>query len=88
MFLYILQLCPYMQWIFKEKSLPWFAGEKEDVINVVQQFLDEIYTPEFLQQKDPENNSSMANKKELTVSIIIVKTLGKEWNIYNAYVPF
>ena len=40
-----------------------FAGEKEDVINVEEQFLNGIYTPEFLQQQDPENDPSLANKK-------------------------
>ena len=39
-----------------------FTGEKQDVISVEEQFLDGIYTPDFL--KEPgENDSSLGSVK-------------------------
>ena len=40
------------------------AGEKEDVISVEEQFLNGLYTPDFLEQQDDkseENNQALAN---------------------------
>ena len=39
-----------------------FAGEKEDMINVEEQFLNGIYTPEFLKGQD-ENDTSLDSAK-------------------------
>ena len=51
--------------ILLQHVLYMHAGDKEDVVNVEEQFLEGIYTPDFLQQDDEttdENDPCIANR--------------------------